>query len=150
MTEQEEATENLAHNVSAGKLRNDSRLFELFLVLLVSLGQPILASIYFLRGGTAPLEPLQQEFRIWGALIAESGSLLLLSYVLRQRHMGWEQIGWGFRTSDFAKGVGLFSAGYLGALVAVVVFQYSYRASTGHFRIEGPLQLGLTLSPMAI
>jgi membrane protease YdiL (CAAX protease family) len=149
--EQETVCEALARDsLSAQQTRKSHRVFELLLVLLVGLGQPILASIYYLRGGTAPTEPLQQEFRIWSALVAETGSLVLLSYVLGRRDKGWQEIGWGFRKSDVATGIGVFIVAYLGALVAVSGFQYFYRATTGHFHSDAPLQLGLTVWPIAI
>ena len=150
--EQQTSSQALADGWSKEGLTNKrQRVFELILVLLVGLGQPILASVYYVAGGTAPTEPLQQEFRIWSALVGETGSLALLKYVLGRRPTGWREIGWGLSKRDVPVGLGLFIVDYLSAMVAVTGFQYSYRATTGAFHMgTGALELGLTFSPTVV
>jgi membrane protease YdiL (CAAX protease family) len=126
------------------------RIVELVLVLIVGLGQPILASIYYVLGGIGSTDPLQQQFRIWSALVAETSSLALLGYVIARRGKKWQDLGWGFKSKDIAVAAGLFVAAYIGASVSVVVAQYAYHAYTGHFRTVSPMHLGLGLSVASI
>src|SRR5579864_769506 len=70
------------------------RLFALGVVLSVSLLHFVFASFYYLLGGTVPLDLNQHAFRLVGALVAESTSLLVLWYVLSERGSGWRTIGW--------------------------------------------------------
>jgi len=88
------------------------RLFALGVVLSVSLLHFVFASFYYLLGGTVPLDANQHAFRLIGALVAESTSLLVLWYVLSDRGSGWRTIGWTPAWKDLPEGFGLFIVGF--------------------------------------
>jgi membrane protease YdiL (CAAX protease family) len=106
------------------------RWFELFLVLFVSCGTPLLHSLYLLIKGPGVL-PQISEMRWLAGLVQEVSSLLLLGYVLARRSRGIRDLGlrWSFRDV----GVGLLVAGasfaayMLGVLVVQLIHYTIYR-----------------------
>lgn len=79
---------------------SDTRLrwFELVLVLLVALANPIISSVDILRNGPPPETYLQNSR--WGyQVVQEVICLLLLGYVLRRRKMRFRDLGlrWSWR-----------------------------------------------------
>ena len=84
------------------------RLFALVMVLCVSVLHFIVSSSYYLLGGTpAPSPPGMMSYRLIGALVAESTSLLVLWYVISERQNGWKSIGWNPSWSDPISGIGV-------------------------------------------
>jgi membrane protease YdiL (CAAX protease family) len=131
-----DATPQTVHvEISTVEVRR--RWFELFLVLFVSCGTPLLRSLYLLVKGPDAL-PQMSEMRWVGGLLEEVGGLLLLAYVLSRRGRSFKDIGLRWSFSDV--GVGLLVAGVsfasyvLGALVVHVI----------HYAIYGSLATGPT------
>jgi membrane protease YdiL (CAAX protease family) len=105
------------------------RWFELFLVLFVSCGTPLLRSLYLLIKGPGVL-PQVSEMRWLGGLLQEVSSLFLLGYVLARRSRRIRDLGlrWSFRevgVSLVVAGVA-FAAYVLGALVVQVIHYIFY------------------------
>jgi len=129
------------------------RLFALGVVLSVSLLHFVFASFYYLLGGTVPLDANQHGFRLVGALVAESTSLLVLWYVLSERGSGWRAIGWTPAWKDLPEGLGLFIVGYLATIPPVLVLQAAYRSYAGHYlhakSLESMLGFGISLFSIA-
>src|SRR5258708_1623408 len=109
------------------------RLRHLGLVLWVSLSMPIAGCIYYLLGGTAPTAPIQQQFRLVGALITEGTSLTVLWYVMSRQGRTWKDIGWKLELADVPRALGLLIAANVVTYLLLVPVQYSYRAYSGHF-----------------
>src|SRR5258705_1746869 len=76
------------------------QLRHLAIVLLVTLSGPIVGSSYVLLGGRVPTDPMQQSYRLVGALRGEATSLLLLWYVLGRQGKTWKDIGWKVGIAD--------------------------------------------------
>lgn len=129
------------------------RLFALAVVLSVSLLHFVFASFYYLLGGNVPLGARQNAFRLIGALVAESTSLLVLWYVLSERGSGWRAIGWTPAWKDLPEGFGLFIVGYLATIPPVLIFQAAYRSYAGHYlhakSLESVLGFGISLFSVA-
>jgi membrane protease YdiL (CAAX protease family) len=109
------------------------RLFALALVLSVSFLQFIYASFYYLFGGKVSPDQQVHSFRVLGALIIESTSLLLLWYVVSERDSSWRAIGWSPVWKDLRRGLILFVTAYLTSISAVRIFQAAYKTYTGHY-----------------
>jgi len=108
------------------------RLRHLGIALLVSLSGPIFSSTYVVLGGSP--DPMQQNYRLAGALRTEITSLLLLWYVMGRQGKTWKDIGWEVGLADIPRGMGLFIVALIVPVFAAVPFQYVYRAYAGHFR----------------
>ena len=137
-------------NSPSGKLK---RLRPLAIVLAVSLAHPIYGSTYVLLGGTVGTTvPMQQDYRLAGALLTESTSLLLLWYVMSVEGKKWSDIGLQFRSSDILRGLGLFVAGTIVAAFVAVPVQHFYRSWTGHWLIPKDLHpiLGFGISMLSL
>jgi membrane protease YdiL (CAAX protease family) len=112
------------------------RWFEVFLVLLVSCGTPLLNSLYLLAKGPGALQ--MSGVRWVSGLLQEVTSLLVLGYVLFRRGRRFKDLG--FRWSFGGLGVGMLVAGasfaaYVsGSLVVHLV----------HYTIYGNLATGPT------
>jgi membrane protease YdiL (CAAX protease family) len=105
------------------------RWFELFLVLFVSCGTPLLHSLYLLIKGPGVL-PQVSEMRWLGGLLQEVSSLFLLGYVLARRSRRIRDLGlrWSFRevgVSLLVAGVA-FAAYVLGVLVVQFIHYIVY------------------------
>lgn len=94
---------------------------------------PIAGSVYFLLGGTISTVPMQQRFRLVGALITEVTSLAVLWYVMSRQGKTWKDIGWKLEFADLPRGLGLLITTYVVAFLLFVPIQYAYRAYSGHF-----------------
>jgi len=130
------------------------RWFELFLVLFVSCGTPLLHSLYLLIKGPASITQVS-EMRWLGGLLQEISSLLLLGYVLARRSRRFRDLGlrWSFRDV----GAGLLVAGVsfaayvMGSMVVQVIHHNVYGAfakgPTGatFFSHPGPWAVPFTL-----
>ena len=82
------------------------RLVALAIVLFVNLGHFIAASAYYLmESTTASTDLLQLKMRLVGGMIAETGSLAVLWYVLSGQARGWRDIGWNFHPMDVLRGL---------------------------------------------
>jgi len=128
------------------------RLFALAVVLSVSLLHFIVASFYYLLGGTVPSDPHLQPYRLMGAMVAEFTSLLVLWYVLSERRGGWSAIGWNPEWNDLWRGVGLLILSMLATIPPVMIFQFACRAYAGHYLQMKSLHavLGFSLSAFSI
>jgi peptidoglycan biosynthesis protein MviN/MurJ (putative lipid II flippase) len=104
-------------------------LQHLGLVLWVSLSIPIAGSVFYLLGSTAPTAPMQQHYRLLGALITEVSSLMVLWYVMRRQGRAWKDIGWKLEFIDIPRALGLLIAANVVTYVALIPIQYVYRAS---------------------
>jgi membrane protease YdiL (CAAX protease family) len=113
---------------------------------------PIAGSVYYLLGGTAPTAPMQQQFRLVGALIAQVTSLLVLWYVMCRQRRSWNEIGWNPEIRDIPRGLGLLVISNLAMYVLFIPIQYAYRAYAGHFLVPKPLNsiLGFGISSLSI
>jgi len=109
------------------------RLQHLGLILWVSFSMPIAGSVYYLLGGTAPTTPMQQQFRLVGALMTEMTSLIVLWYVMARQGQSWKEIGWNPELRDIPRGLGLLVAANLTMYIVFIPIQYTYRAYAGHF-----------------
>jgi membrane protease YdiL (CAAX protease family) len=127
------------------------QLRHLAIVLLVTLSGPIVGSSYVLLGGRVT-DPIQQSYRLVGALRGEATSLLLLWYVLGRQGKTWKDIGWKVGIADVPRGVGLFIASLIASVFASVPFQDIYRAYSGHFLAPKSLHslLGFGISFLSI
>ena len=96
-----------SEDTAAARQSLPQRLQHLGVVLLVSLAMPIAGSIYHMLGGTAPTAPMQQHFRLVGALIAEGISLAVLWYVMCRQGKTWKDIGWKLEFADVPRALGL-------------------------------------------
>jgi membrane protease YdiL (CAAX protease family) len=105
------------------------RWFELFLVLFVSCGMPLLHSIYLLIKGPGSF-PQVSEMRWLGGLVQESSSLLLLSYVLARRSRRFRDLGLRWSSRDVGVGLllagGCFAAYVLGSLIVQLIHHVVY------------------------
>ena len=128
------------------------RLRHLGLVLWVSLSLPIAGSVYYLFGGTAPTAPMQQHFRLAGALITEATSLTVLCYVMSRQGRTWKDLGWKFELVDVLRALGLLIAAYVLTYLFLLPIQYSYRAYSGHFLATKSLtsMFGFGISSLSI
>jgi len=150
-----EATVPVAETIrseAVGPARN-RRLFALAVVLSVSLLHFIISSSYYLVGGAA--QPLTQgtiPYRLVGALVAESTSLLLLWYVISERQDGWQSIGWNSNWRDPLRGIALMIVSLMATVPPVIVFQSAYRAFSGHYLAARDLRplLGFGISFFSI
>jgi membrane protease YdiL (CAAX protease family) len=129
-----------------------SRLQHLGLLLWVSLSMPIAGSVYYLLGGTAPTAPIQQQFRLVGALITQVTSLLVLWYVMCTQRRSWNEIGWNPEIRDIPRGLGLLVISNLAMYVLFIPIQYTYRVYAGHFLVPKSLNtiLGFGISSLSI
>lgn len=96
--------EGIAVHQNGGKRM---RWFELCLVLLVSCGGPVVSSLYLLRRGPTLLSPASR-YRWTVGTMQEIAALLVLSYVLSRRNLGFKDLGLRWSLRDV--GVGLFLA----------------------------------------
>src|SRR5207248_1118989 len=128
------------------------RFQHLSLVLWVSLSMPIVGSVYFLLGGTAPGTSVQQGYRLWGAVITEGSSLALLWYVMGRQGKSWKDIGWSPCLRDIPRALGLFSLTTISTWVVYFPVQFAYRASSGHFLTQKSLDwmFGFGISILSI
>jgi membrane protease YdiL (CAAX protease family) len=126
------------------------RLRHLGIVLLVSLSGPIFSSTYVVLGGSP--DPMQQNYRLAGALRTEITSLLLLWYVMGRQGKTWKDIGWEVGLADIPRGMGLFIVALIVPVFAAVPFQHVYRAYAGHFLAPKSLHslLGFGISLVSI
>jgi membrane protease YdiL (CAAX protease family) len=128
------------------------RLQHLGLVLWVSLSMPIAGSVYYLLGGTAPTAPLQQRYRLLGALITEASSLMVLLYVMSRQGRTWKDIGWKLEFLDVPRALGLLIGAGVVAYLALIPIQYIYWAHSGHFLAPKSLNsvFGFGISSLSI
>jgi hypothetical protein len=87
---------------------------------------PVAGSVYFLLGGTAPSAPMQQQFRLIGALITQATSLTVLWYVMSMQGKTWKDIGWKLEFADVPRALGLLVVAYVATYLFLVPLQYSY------------------------
>ena len=129
------------------------RLFALGVVLSVSILHFVFASFYYLLGGGVPLDAHQNAFRLGGALLAESTSLLVLWYVLSERGSGLRAIGWTPAWKDLPEGFGLLMVGYLVTIPPALIFQAAYLSYAGHYlhakSLESMLGFGISVFSIA-
>jgi membrane protease YdiL (CAAX protease family) len=113
---------------------------------------PVAGSVYFLLGGTAPSAPMQQQFRLIGALITQATSLTVLWYVMSMQGKTWKDIGWKLEFADVPRALGLLEVAYVATYLFLVPLQYCYRAYAGHFFVPKPLNsmFGFGLSSLSI
>ena len=109
------------------------RFLHLGLVLWVSLATPIAGSFYYVLGGTAPSNPVQQNFRLVGALINEATSLLVLAYVLRTQGKTWRSIGWDPQWRDIGRSLGLLVSANIATWVVWIPIQYVFHLIAGRY-----------------
>jgi hypothetical protein len=109
------------------------KLQHLGLVLWVSLSMPIVGSVYFLLGGTAPATAAGQGYQLWGALITESSSLALLWYVMGRQGKSWKDIGWSPCLADVPRALGIFVVTTVTTWVVYIPAQFVYHAYSGQF-----------------
>ena len=108
-------------------------LQHLGLVLWVSLSIPIAGSAYYLVGGTVTSAPMQQQFRLLGALLNEATSLAVLWYVICRQGKTLKDIGWTLELPDIPRALGLLVASSLVTYFLWIPVQYLYRVCSGHF-----------------
>lgn len=127
-------------------------LQHLGVVLLVSLSMPIAGSVYYMFGGTAPTAPMQQNYRLLGALITQVTSLTVLWYVMCRQGKTWKDIGWKLGFADVPRAAGLLIAAMVLMYVPFIPIQYFYRAYSGHFLAPKSLHsiLGFGISSLSI
>jgi len=108
------------------------RWFELFLVLFVSCGTPLLHSLYLLIKGPGAF-PQVSEMRWLGGLLQEVSSLFLLGYVLARRNRRIRDLGLRWSIRDV--GVGLLVAGvsFAAYVVGALVVQLIHHTIYGTF-----------------
>ncbi len=129
------------------------RLFALATVLCVSLLHFIVSSSYYVLGGTSgPSVPGMMRYRLVGALVAESTSLLVLWYVISERQNGWQSIGWYPRWSDPIHGIAVLVVSLVATIPPVLVFQFGCYAYAGHYLPAKDVRqmLGLGISALSI
>lgn len=137
---------------AAGEPSRRRRLFALGVVLCVSFLHFIVSSTYYALGRVAPYALGMTSYRLIGALIAESTSLLVLWYVISEREGGWTSIGWNPSWNDILPGFGVLLVSLLATVPPAVVFQSAYRSFTGHHLQPRDLRqiLGLSISAVSI
>lgn len=113
---------------------------------------PIVASVYFLLGGTAPATPVGKGYRLWGALITEASSLAVLWYVMARQRKSWKEIGWNPCLVDIPRALGLFSLITAVTWIVYIPTQFAYRTYSGHFLTPKSLDsiLGFGISILSI
>jgi hypothetical protein len=113
---------------------------------------PIAGSVYYMLGPTAPLDPMQQHFRLVGGLITQATSLMVLWYVMGRQGKTWKDIGWKLEFADVPKALGLVVAANLVTYLLLLPLQYSYRAYSGHFLAPKSLNsmFGFGISALSI
>jgi membrane protease YdiL (CAAX protease family) len=112
------------------------RWFELYLVLWVACGAPLLNSLYLLTNGPGTMPHISNARWIIGTL-QEISALLLLGYVLSRRGLGFKDLGlrWSFRDAGMGILVAALSiAAYMGGSI---VIQFAHRWLYGSFA-HGP------------
>ena len=102
-------------------------------VLSVSFAHFVLGSSYSLFHPDVSARRYHSQIAVFDALSAELISLLLLWFVLSDRHRKWAEIGWVPGWNDLVHGVGLIVGSRLAASLATAVFQAFFRTSTGHY-----------------
>jgi membrane protease YdiL (CAAX protease family) len=141
--------------ITEGALRQSlpHRLQHLGLVLWVSFSMPVVGSIYYLLGGTAPTAPVQQNYRLLGALITQATSLMVLWYVMGRQGKTWKDIGWELNFADVPSALKLFLVASVTTWVVVwIPVQYIYRAYSGQFLAPKSLNsvFGFGISALSI
>lgn len=108
------------------------RWFELFLVLFVSCGTPLLHSLYLLIKGPGAF-PQAPEMRWLGGLVQEVSSLFLLGYVLARRSLRIRDLGlrWSFR--DVGVGLLVTAVSVATFVLGAMVVQLIHHALYGTF-----------------
>jgi len=137
----------------ASKPTRKRRLLALVMVLCASILHFIVSSSYYLLGGTAaPSVPGMMRYRLVGALVAESTSLLVLWYVISERHDGWKSIGWNPSWNDPMHGIGLWIVSLIATVPPVMIFQSANYAFSGHYMQAKDLRqlLGFGISALSI
>jgi len=130
VTPSQDATPStVAQSILGARLK---RLQHLGIVLLVSLAGPIAGSIYVLLGGPSSAAPMQKSYRLVGALISETTSLLLLWYVMGRQAKTWKDIGWCIELADAPRALGLLITALIVPVFASAPVQYIYWAYSGH------------------
>lgn len=110
-----------------------ARCRHLALVLWVSVSMPLLGSVYYSFGSTAPTTLSYQRYHLWGGLILETSGLLVLWYVMTNQNKTWRSIGWNPSLADVGRALGLFVACTAATWVAYISAQYLYHAYSGDF-----------------
>jgi membrane protease YdiL (CAAX protease family) len=100
---------------------------------------PIVGSVYFLLGGTAPATAAGQGYQLWGALITESSSLAFLWYVMGRQGKSWKDIGWSPCLRDVPRALGLFLLTTITTWVVYFPIQFAYHAYSNHFLTQKSL-----------
>src|SRR5206468_10605359 len=88
------------------------RWFELSVVLIISFGSALLNSLEILRSGLKTL-PNPQNSGWTFAIAQESGSLLLLGYILSRRRLRFRDLGLRWSLHDLGIGLMVAVASYL-------------------------------------
>jgi hypothetical protein len=109
------------------------RFQHLGLVLWVSLSLPIVGSLFYSLGGTAPSTSVQQGYRLWGALMTESSSLAVLWYVMGRQGKSWKDIGWSPCLADIPRALGIFVVTAITTWVVYIPAQFAYHSYSGQF-----------------
>lgn len=112
------------------------RWFELFLVVALSLGLPLLNSFYLLKN--APTVAVRMtNLRSLYAIAHEGLCLLLLVYVLSRRKLGLQSLGLRWSKKDIIPGAVLTMSSGLAYIAGAVLLQLLHRQLFGAFS-RGP------------
>ena len=135
-----------------GELTRRRRLFAFGVVLSVSFLHFVVSSFYYLLRGAHQPDPSQLQFRLLGALVAESTSLLVLWYVLAEQRRTWNDIGWNPAGRDILRGAGLLIATVIAIYPPVFCFQLLYRLFAAHYLEARSMRglLGFGVSALSI
>jgi membrane protease YdiL (CAAX protease family) len=112
------------------------RWFELFLVLLVAVGSPLLNALYLLKNGPGAMPHTTNAS--WSILILrEVSALLLLGYVLSRRNLRFKDLGLRWSLRGVGVGILLTVASYMSYALGTVIVQALHLAMFGT-GVRGP------------
>jgi membrane protease YdiL (CAAX protease family) len=124
------------------------RLLALGLVLLVSLTHFIIAAFYYLFHSVGS----RTQFGVFGALIAEITSLLVLWFVLTEHKRTWREIGWQPRWMDVPHGIVLIAAARFAVRLLTFIVQACFLRYAGHYLQPRSIHglIGAGISPFTV
>jgi membrane protease YdiL (CAAX protease family) len=128
------------------------RLQALCLVLFVSFGRGIFASVYSLTGALATGDQRQTQARLLSVLISDTASLAVFWYVLSGQGRRWKDIGWNFEWTDILRAVALLIGSQFASYLVSILVQTSYYSHFGHYLAPKSLHglLGFGISGLSI
>lgn len=116
-----------SHSVDSPARAKRLRWLEVFLVLLVAFGGPLVTGFYWLVHGPGAAANIS-NVRWLTAIVQEAAALLLLGYVLTRRKLSFRNLGFHWSVRDLGAGLLVALASYWVYAVGYVLLNVLHRA----------------------